>query len=406
MSHASDLGHAVPAAPEHLALPGVVRTVSLLLVVAGGAAFVWALTGGHAALAWSSYLIGVFFALGLGVFGVAWVSILYLSRGVWSVSMRRVPEAMTAWLVPGGLLTLAVGLGAQSLYHWSHPEAVAADALLTHKAPFLNLDTFYVLLALSLLLWVLFAAALVGGSRRQDREGGSAITARNHTLSALFLVVFALTISVVSFYLLLSLEAHWFSTMFAVLVFTDVVQTGLAFVAVAAGLLVAGGRLKGFLNENHLHSLGKMLFASTGFWAYIYFCQFMLIWYANLPEETAYFLRRSGNGWLPYLLLLPALKFVIPFLLLVPREAKRQPKTLVPVALLILFAQFWELFMMVGPAIGHGHEAAHAHPPLVELAVTLGFVGLFTLVFGRSLSRHGAVPVKDPSLAECLDYHS
>ena len=320
--------------------------------------------------------------------------------------MRRLPEAMTAWLVPGGLLTLAVGLGAGSLYHWSHREAVVKDALLSHKAPFLNMNMFYALVAVSLLLWVVFAAAIVGGSRRQDREGGSALTSRGNALSALFLVVFALTISVVSFYLLMSLDAHWFSTMFAVLVFTDVVQTGLAFVAVMAGLLLASGQLKGFVNENHIHSLGKMLFASTGFWAYIYFCQFMLIWYANLPEETVYFLKRAGNGWLPYFLLLPVLKFVLPFLLLVPRDAKRQARKLVPVALLILFAQFWELYLMVGPSVGHGHEAAQAHLPVVELAVTLGFVGLFTLVFGWTLSRHGAVPLKDPALAECMDYQS
>ncbi len=207
-----------------------------------------------------------------------------------------------------------------------------------------------------------------------------------------------MTISIVSFYFILSLEAHWFSTMFAVLVFTDVVQTGTAFVAVVAGLLVLAGTLKGFLNENHLHSLGKMVFASTGFWAYIYFCQFMLIWYANIPEETIYFIRRSEQGWLPYFLLLPVLKFVVPFLLLVPRDAKRNPRKLVPVALLILFAQFWELYLMVAPAMGHGAEAAHAHLPLVEFAATLGFVGLFTLVFGWSLARHDAGAAEGPGV--------
>jgi hypothetical protein len=148
------------------------------------------------------------------------------------------------------------------------------------------------------------------------------------------------------------------------------------------------------------------VFASTGFWAYIYFCQFMLIWYANIPEETTYFLRRVDNGWLPYLLTLPALKFVVPFLLMVPRDAKRNPRKLVPVAVLLLFAQFLELFVMVGPAIGHGETAAHAHLPLVEFAATLGFLGLFTLVFGWALARHDAVPLKDPAIAECLAYHS
>jgi len=404
MSHPHS--HGLPAVPGRLVLPPTVRGLSLAAVLVGGAALAWAFSRGEAQLAWSSYLIGVFFALGLGAFGVAWLAILYLARADWSVTMRRIPEAMTAWLVPGGLLAMAVALGARTLYHWSHAEVVAEDPLLLHKAPFLNMTMFTSLVGASLLLWVVFAALFVGTSHRQDRAGGMGPSRTSRALSALFLVVFALTISVVSFYLLLSLEAHWFSTMFAVLVFTDVVQTGTAFVAVVAGLFVMAGTLKGFLNENHLHSLGKMVFASTGFWAYIYFCQFMLIWYANLPEETIYFLRRSDNGWFAYFFLLPFLKFVVPFLLLLPREAKRNPRTLVPVSVLILFAQFWELYLMVAPAMGHGAEAAHAHLPVVELAATLGFLGLFTLVFGWSLARHDAVPLKDPALMACLKYHS
>lgn len=401
-SHSHDL----PAVPGRLALPGIVQGLSVVAALVGGAALAWAFSSGSVQLAWSAYLIGVFFVLGLGVFGVAWLAILYLAGSTWSVTMRRIPEAMTAWLLPGGLLAMIVGLGAHSLYHWSHAEVVARDELLLHKAPFLNMTMFTVLVGVSLVLWVGFAALMVGTSHRQDREGGIEPTRRNRAFSAIFLVVFALTLSIVSFYFLLSLEAHWFSTMFAVLVFTDVVQTGAAFVAVVAGLFVMSGTLKGFLNENHLHSLGKMVFAATGFWAYIYFCQFMLIWYANLPEETVYFIRRSENGWQAYFLLLPALKFVVPFLLMLPRDAKRNPRKLVPVSALILFAQFWELYLMVAPAMGHGAEAAHAHLPVVEFAATLGFLGLFTLVFGWSLGRHDAVPLKDPALAECLHYHS
>jgi len=396
----------VPPVPGPLVLPAAVRGLSVIAAVVGVAALAWAFANGHEQLAWSAYLIGVFFALGLGVFGALWLAILYLSGATWSVTMRRIPEAMTAWLLPGGVLAMGVGLGAHSLYEWSHADVVAADALLTHKAPFLNLPMFTALVGISLLLWVVFAALFVRTSRSQDRDGGMAATNTSRIVSALFLVIFAITISIVSFYFLMSLDAHWFSTMFAVLVFTDVLQTGTAFVAVVVGLMVATGNLKGFVNENHIHSLAKMVFATTGFWAYIYFCQFMLIWYANLPEETAYFLRRSANGWLPYFLVLPLLKFVVPFLLLLSRDAKRNPVKLVPVAMLIIFAQFWELYVMVGPAIGHGAEAAHGRLPWTELAATFGFLGLFTLVFGWSLGRHGAVPLKDPALAECLAYDS
>ncbi|MBK9241066.1 MAG: hypothetical protein IPL75_12540 [Acidobacteria bacterium] len=404
MSHTHSFELAPP--PARLTLPVTVRSLAALAAVVGAATLAWTFSTGDSTRAWSAYLIGVFFTLGLGVFGAAWLAILNLSGAAWSVTMRRIPEAMTAWLIPGGLLALALGLGAHSLYEWTHDSVVAADPLLLHKAPFLNMGMFWALVGGSLLLWVVFGRLIVGASYRQDDQGGVALTGQRRTFSAIFIVIFALTLSVVSFYLLMSLEPHWFSTMMAVLVFTDVMQTGTAFVAVVAGLFVASGTLRGFLNEHHLHSLGKMLFAWTGFWAYIYFCQFMLIWYANLPEETVYFLRRAANGWLPYMVLLPLLKFVVPFMVLLPRAAKRTPSRLVPMAILILVAQFWELYLMVAPALGHGDEPAHAQLPVVELLVTLGFLGLFTLVFGWALARHDAVPLKDPSLAECLAYQS
>ena len=404
MSHAHV--HSLPEPPAHVGLPSLVKALAGAGVIVGVAALGWAFSSGDAALAWSTYLIGAFFALGLGVFGLAWIAIVNLAGGTWAVTMRRVPEAMTAWLLPGGILALLVLLGAGSLYQWSHADVVAADEVLSHKAPFLNLQMFTIFGVVSIALWAIFAAVIVGASQRQDRDGGVRATRSNRAMSALFLVVFAITFSILSFYFLLSLDAHWFSTMFAVLVFTDVSQTGTAFVTLMAALLVSSGALKGFLNEHHLHSIGKMLFAWTGFWAYIYFCQFMLIWYANIPEETVYFIRRTDHGWAPYMLALPVLKFALPFLLMLPRDAKRSPARLIPVALLVLFAQFWELFLMVAPAIGHGEAAAVAPLPVVELGGTLGFVGLFTLVFGWALQRRDPVPLKDPGLAECLAYQS
>lgn len=399
----SSHAHVYPPAPDRITLPSIVTTLSIVAILGGVGAFGWAFWNGATDVAWAAYLIGAFFVLGLGAFGVLWLAILYLAGATWSVTMRRIPEAMTAWLLPGGALAMLVVLGAPSLYQWSHLEAVAADEVLAHKAPFLNMTMFTVLVGASLILWAVFAAVMVRASQQQDSVGGTTATRRNRAWSALFLVIFAVTISIVSFYLLLSLDARWFSTMFAVLVFTDLVQTGTAFVAIVAGLMILSGTLRGFLNDNHLHSLGKMVFASTGFWAYIYFCQFLLIWYANIPEETAYFLRRSENGWFAYLVILPALKFVIPFVLLLPRNAKRHAQQLVPISLLILFAQFWELYVMVAPAAGAG---AVARVPIVELGTTIGFLGLFVLVFGWSLARHDAVPLNDPALVDCLEYHS
>lgn len=391
--------------PEKLAVPNYYKILAAIAAVAGIAAFVFALTQGHASLAWSSYLIGTFYTLCLGLFGVLWVAILYLSKAAWSVSMRRIPEAMSAWLIPGCILALFVGVGSHTLYHWTHAEAVMADPILRHKAPFLNMRTFFVLVGASFVSWCAFAWLIGKNSRAQDTEGGVALSQANRKLSAIFLLVYSLTFSIVAFYYLMSLEAHWFSTMCAVLLFTDTVQAGTAFVAVGAAILVSDRRLGAFLNENHLHSLGKMMFAATGFWAYIYFCQYLLIWYGNIPEETSYFIRRWENGWLVYLLVLPALKFLVPFVFMVPRDNKRKPGRLAGIALWILFAQFWEMYLLVGPSLGHGEHAAHGHLPVVEFAVTAGFLGLFFLVFAWSLGRHNAVPLKDPRLGDCLHYH-
>jgi hypothetical protein len=264
---------------------------------------------------------------------------------------------------------------------------------------------FYALVGGSVVVWLLFSRALVSNSREQDKTGKAALINKNIRLSAMFAVLFALTYSLVSFYLLMSLDAHWFSTMFAVLTFTDAVQTGTAFVAIIAAVFILQGQLEGYLNENHLHSLVKMMFAATGFWAYIYFCQFLLIWYSNIPEETIYFIARGDNGWLPYFLVLPALKFVIPFIYLAPRASKRDPKRVIFMGVLLLIAQFWELFIMVRPSVSHGAEKAQAALPITEALITLGFLGLFFLVFAWALGRAKPVPLKDPYLRECLDYH-
>ncbi|MBW2459550.1 MAG: hypothetical protein JRI68_33965, partial [Deltaproteobacteria bacterium] len=271
MSH----GAKFPKAPKALEIPKSAQAIALVAAIAGAIVFFYALKSGHAETAWTGYLIGAFFTLGLGVFGVLWLAILYLSKAVWSVTMRRIPEAMTAWLLPGGILATLVGLGGHTLYHWTHVDVVAADQLLTHKAPFLNMTMFYVLMVGSVVVWLLFGTLLVRNSRAQDKTGKAALSHQNIRLSALFAVLYALTFSIATFYLLMSLEAHWFSTMYAVLTFTDMVQTGTAFVAIIASTFILTGQLKGFLNENHLHSLTKMMFASTGFWAYIYFCQFL-----------------------------------------------------------------------------------------------------------------------------------
>ncbi len=402
MSHSK---HSLPEAPKPIQFSKKAQGAAALAALLGIGAFVGALFTGHAVEAWSAYLIGAFFALSLGLFGGLWTAILHVSKGHWSISTRRISEAMTTWMLPGGALALLIALGSHSLYHWTDIEALKVDALLQHKKPFLNMGMFLALTAASMLIWIGLSFVMNRNSRQQDETGKVNLIRKNRALSAIFIVLYALSFSVVSFYLLMSLDPHWFSTMYAVLTFTDMIQTGTAFVALIAASFVIQGQLKGFIDENHLHSVAKMMFAATGFWAYIYFCQFLLIWYVNIPEETIYFINRTENGWLPYFMVLPLFKFLIPFIYMAPRANKRKPWRVLSMAVLLLLAQFWELFILVSPSVGHGEHGSHGHLPLIEAAVTLGFFGLFFLVFAWSFSRHAPIPLKDPNIRECLNYH-
>jgi hypothetical protein len=403
MSHGHDVR--IPEPPAPIRFPAWAWALAGLAAAGGVAGFAAALARGEAEQAWGAYLIGAFFTLGLGAFGALWMAMLYLGKAAWSVGTRRVLEAMAAWLLPGGVAILALGaFGLPHVYEWAHPDVVAADPKLLHKAVFLNPTTFLVFSAIAVGGWALLASRMVGHSLAQDRTGSSRHTRRNVALSAVFSVFFALTFSGLSFLLLMSLEPHWASTMLAVLTWTDLMQTGLAVQCLAMAILVARGRLPGFATAEHLHSAGKLLFAFTGFWAYIWFCQFLLIWYGNLPEEAAYYARRLSNGWEPYLLALPIVKFAVPFLWLVPLAAKRRPARLIPAAILVILAEFLELYVMVAPAVGGGEEAPPAHFPVLELAVTAGFAGLFFLVFAWTLSRRQPVPLKDPAIEACLEY--
>ena len=386
-------------APGPLNLPRWYYGLAAALVAVGAAGFGYGLQT-DATRAWGSYLIGFFLFLMLALAGPFFVATQYLTSAGWSVAVRRVPEAMSAHLVPSAALGLALLWGAHNLYHWTHPEAVTADLLLTHKAPYLNLTRMAVATVIAFAVWIGLGGWMAINSRRQDRTGDVRLSQRNTFLSAAFVVLFALTFSVVSFDVLMSLEPHWFSTMWAVYAFAMLMQAGMAFMAVAIVLLRRAKAAEGFIRDHHVHDVGKLTFAFTVFWAYIAFCQFLLIWYANLPEEITFFLKRTQGGWGVVALVLVVGKFFLPFLLLLRRKAKHTPAVLVPTALWILVVTAVELYWLVMPALRETPAL-----PWMELLVVAGFLGVFLAAFGLALSRAAVVPVRDPRLHESLAHH-
>ena len=347
-------------------------------------------------------LVASQYVLGLALGGLAFVAFSFVTKAGWSVAIRRVPECFARTLPLGALLTVGALLLAPWLYEWTHPEVVARDAILQSKAAWLNLGFFWVRALLCLGVWFVFARALLGTSAGQDLDGDARATGRGVALSAGFLAAFALTFSVASFDWLMSLEPHWFSTMYAVYNFSGLFVSALSALLVVAILLRRLGPLDGVLRPDHVHDLARLLFGFTTFWAYIWFCQFMLIWYANLPEETVWLTARGTGGWRVLTLANLAVNWLIPFLVLLPRPAKRSESVVLKVAALLLLGRWLDLYLLVVPA----HRPLDPAPSLWDVSAMVLALALLVLVLLRVLGRTRLIPAGDPMLEESLHHRT
>jgi hypothetical protein len=393
--------------------PSNVRTLALAFVVIGLAALGYGIAT-DPARGWGGGLIGAYYALSLAIGGAVIVTLMNVTKAGWGVVVRRVPEAMTGYM-PVALVAMAAvcWLGMHHLYEWSDLDIVAHDDLLRRKASYLNPGAFMVRLVVILAGWSAITWMIRRNSTQQDTDGDVKHTHRNLVWSVLFLIFFGLTMTFAALDWLMSLEPHWFSTMFGVYHFAGAHVSGAAMVTLLVLTLKKQGQLP-HVNDNHLHDLGKMLFAFSTFWAYIWLGQYLLIWYSNIPEETGYFLLRSEHGWFPLLMFNVVVNFAIPFFTLIPRPNKRNPKILAAVAVIILCGHFLDLYLQVVPPVqhfaahgAHGHGEAHFGPtlPLVEVGGTLLFVGVFLLVTLRTLGRNSLLPKNDPYLQESVHHH-
>ena len=351
--------------------------------------------------AYASFVMNHFFFMSLALGGAFIAAVTYLTGAMWSAPVRRIGESFTAYL-PFVLVTFAVlAIGIHHTYEWSHPEHVAGDLVLEHKSGYLNSKFFIIRNVIAILIWLGLVAKMIGNSLKQDQTKTATETLANRKLSPLFIVLFAITFTMAAFDQLMSLDPHWFSTMFGVYCFAGLFYSTLALVAVVTVSLSKSGPLKGVINENHLHDLGKFMFAFTIFWMYIAFSQFMLIWYANLPEETMYFMHRMEGGWMAVTIFLLVGKFMVPFFALLPRDAKRSPSRLFKVGVFMLIAQWIDMMWIVQP------EFFKDGPRVswIEIGTTIAFIGLFGTLVSRFMAKHNILAVGDPKLAEALFHH-
>lgn len=355
-----------------------------------------------AARVWPNLLLDGFYVMSLGVSGLFFLASQRLTGARWSAGLRRVPEALMLILPVAAILILALYFGRHTLYSWSRPEAFLHESPIAGRAQYLQVPLVFGRAAATLVLWMLFAFAFRRTSLAQDRHPADSL--RHHQrltrLSALFTVLFAPTFTLATYDWIMSLDPTWFSTMFAVNVFAGTFVQGIAAVTLAVVVLHQRGVLKTPIDDQ-LHDLGKMLLAFTTFWAYTWVCQYLLIWYGNIPEEVTHYAKRTNGPWVIPFAASFLLNWAIPFVTLLSFKTKRDPAILKVVCLLLLAGHWLDLYVLIMPASWERPVFG-----VYEVAIAAGYLALVTLVFARNLARAPLVPVNDPVLAAEMFQHA
>jgi len=396
------------------------NTVALSLIAIGVLSIIglWVTSGSSTdpheqARFWASLLQNsVFFLLVVNA-SMFFVCITTLAWGGWQMSFRRVPEAISAVIPVVGVICAAILLAIvfgdnHTIYHWTDAEHVKHDEILNYKKGFLNKTFFTVVTILTVLLWSVLGWKMRQLSRSIDDEPLATMDERkkyifkNTVWAALYIVVFSLTVmSSLPWLWLMSIDAHWYSTMYSWYTFASTFVSGVALIAFFVVFLKNNGYLE-YTNDEHLHDLGKFMFAFSVFWTYLWFSQFMLIWYANIPEETIYFQPRAHGIYKGIFWMMFIINFIAPLLILMRRSAKRNYGTITFMALVIIFGHWLDFYQMVFPAVSPDKV-----PNIIyDLGVALGFVGLIMYFTGRALAKAPLLARNHPFVKESLIHHT
>jgi len=401
-------------------VPKRFQTISMALMAFGLLSIIglWVTSGSsddpkEQARFWASLLQNsVFFLLVVNA-SMFFICITTLAWGGWQMAFRRVPEAISA-VVPVigvicGAILLAIVFGDNhTIYHWTDAEHVMHDPILSHKKGFLNKPFFAIATIITIVGWSLLGYKMRQLSRKLDNEPLATLEDRkkyifNNTVwAALFIVLFSLTVmSSIPWLWLMSIDAHWYSTMYSWYTFASTFVSGIALIALFVIFLKNNDYLE-YVNNEHLHDLGKFMFAFSVFWTYLWFSQFMLIWYANIPEETIYFQPRAHGIYKGIFWLMFIINFIAPLLILMTRSAKRNYGTVALMAVLIIFGHWLDFYQMVFPAV-----SPNKVPNIIyDLGIALGFVGLIMYATARALTKAPLLARNHPFVKESLIHHT
>ena len=352
---------------------------------------------------WTAFFISAFFFLMIAVTVLVFYSIQWAAQAGWSIVLFRVMEAITAYILPGSVLLflffLASGMHLNHIYAWMAPEA-ATDEIIQGKSWWLNVPGWLIRSAIYLIVYNVFRYLLRRNSLALDNTGDIKIYKKNFNLAVGFIVTFGILELFMSFDWLMSLDPHWYSQLYSFYVFASMLVSGITVIAIVTIYMRSKGFLP-FVNDSHLHDLAKYMFGFSIFWTYFFFDQFMLQWYANLPEEAAYFHPRLLGSYQLLFIGMLVLNFVFPILILMNSDFKRVPWFIVFTGLIILTGHYVDIFQLISPATV-GSSWFIGIPELGSLAF---FIGLFIFVVFRAMAKVPLLAKENPFMKESKIYH-
>ena len=358
--------------------------------------------------AWTSLLINNYFFLAISAFAIFFVALQYVSEAAWAVPFKRVAEGISSYFIVGGavilLIIVAGGMHWHHIWHWmetgiTNPEAENYDAIIAGKKAYLNLPFFFIRAAVYIFGWWYASKRLIALSRKEDTEGGLSSHKRSITISAIFIGFFGYTSSMMAWDWIMSIDSHWFSTLFGWFVFSSMGVTGFTMIAIMSIYLKKKGYLE-YVNENHIHDLAKWIFSFSVLWTYMWFSQFMLIWYSNIPEEVTYYLARWDNYnflfWIT-----SVINFIFPLIILMSRDGKRNFNYIVTVGVIVLMGHWFNIYLLVAP----GTIGEHWNIGYIEIGMFMSFLGLFLLVVHNALTKAPLFVKNHPYADESIHHH-
>ncbi|MEI6749843.1 MAG: quinol:cytochrome C oxidoreductase, partial [Bacteroidota bacterium] len=349
--------------------------------------------------AWANLLLNNFYFLSLAIGASFFLALQYITQSGWSAMFRRVPEAMGAYLPFAAILMLLLYFGMNNIYEWSHTDIVANDPVLLHKAPYLNLSFFFIRMIIFFTAWIIMTRIIRKVSLQEDQFGGMKYLEKNEMNSKIFIFILAITFSLASFDYIMSIEAHWVSTIFAVKNFVAAFYHGTAIIILIVILLNEKGYFKE-LNESHLLDFSRYLFMLSIVWGYMFFAQFMLIWFANIPEETVYYAERWNHGWKVLFYVNIIINWFIPFTVLLSQKMDKNKTVVKLICILLIAGQWIDLYDQIMPTLTGTPQFG-----IIEIGAFIGYAGLFALVVAKALGSADLVPKNHPYLEESLYHH-